>query len=615
VSSKVILIGWESADWGLLRPLVERGWMPNFRGLIERGARGELAGGRLSDVATGWTSLITGKGPVNHRVLGALEPSLLRNRFQNVMGASREAQAVWGILSQAGRIAHGINFPASQPAEAGAGICVSDYFFCDCPDDSVYPREFLDRFRSLRVRSDEIDDASVAAAMQNGAGLAPQYSNLFKRFLAMTSSVHAMATWVLENHPSDLLAVRYSGLGELVGVDGSLVAGAARFLDMTLGRLIELAGEGAHVVLASPAVGRSAGGMFVLAGPTINTKVQIGRISLESVVPTVLAVLGVPVGADMDGRVCVNAFSQRVSVQVRTTWELETGNERVGENEDDASVAHLLKLGYRDRVDAHADYAIGQWERERAFRLAIAWTDAGDHGQAARVLEGVVEREPSSIRFRSALGEAYFRSGQFDRCRGVIESLRGESVDTVLGRAGLAAIAIENGDFKTALEYLNDAQQMTGASAEVCEIIGRLYLRLRKVEPARTAFARAVELKEDLARAHDGLCLAYLLGGDTGEAEKRARRAIALQPEMGDGHQHLGLVLLRRGELAEALAALRMAESLVPNAPSVHRRLAAVLERMGDHENAIQHRWLARQHAEFNRLSAGSFGTVQPAPG
>src|SRR5881396_449845 len=40
--SRVLLIGWDGADWRILDPLLDAGALPNLQALIDRGARGVL---------------------------------------------------------------------------------------------------------------------------------------------------------------------------------------------------------------------------------------------------------------------------------------------------------------------------------------------------------------------------------------------------------------------------------------------------------------------------------------------------------------------------------------------------------------------------------------------
>ncbi len=57
---KVLLIGWDAADWEHITPLIEEGLMPTLDGLINRGVMGNLA--TLQPILSPmlWNSIATG---------------------------------------------------------------------------------------------------------------------------------------------------------------------------------------------------------------------------------------------------------------------------------------------------------------------------------------------------------------------------------------------------------------------------------------------------------------------------------------------------------------------------------------------------------------------------
>ena len=71
---KVLLIGWDGADWKFLTPLIDRGLMPNLQKLIEGGCMGKLATLDPPLSPTLWTSIATGKRPFKHGIHGFTEP-------------------------------------------------------------------------------------------------------------------------------------------------------------------------------------------------------------------------------------------------------------------------------------------------------------------------------------------------------------------------------------------------------------------------------------------------------------------------------------------------------------------------------------------------------------
>src|SRR6266542_4493995 len=71
--SRVLLIGWDGADWRILDPLLERGALPNLAALIGRGGRTVLKSTLPTHSWTAWPSFLTGVEPADHGVYDILE--------------------------------------------------------------------------------------------------------------------------------------------------------------------------------------------------------------------------------------------------------------------------------------------------------------------------------------------------------------------------------------------------------------------------------------------------------------------------------------------------------------------------------------------------------------
>jgi len=99
---KVLVIGWDAADWKVINALIEQDKMPHTAALIERGVMGNLT--TLQPVLSPmlWTSIATGKWPFKHGILGFSEPTPDGAGIQPVSQLSRKTKAVWNILNQEG---------------------------------------------------------------------------------------------------------------------------------------------------------------------------------------------------------------------------------------------------------------------------------------------------------------------------------------------------------------------------------------------------------------------------------------------------------------------------------------------------------------------------------
>jgi predicted AlkP superfamily phosphohydrolase/phosphomutase len=71
--SRVLLIGWDGADWRILDPMIEAGILPNLKALVDRGAKGVLKSTVPNHSWAAWPSFLTGVEPSNHGVYDIFE--------------------------------------------------------------------------------------------------------------------------------------------------------------------------------------------------------------------------------------------------------------------------------------------------------------------------------------------------------------------------------------------------------------------------------------------------------------------------------------------------------------------------------------------------------------
>ncbi len=125
---RLLLVGWDAADWQVIHPLLDAGRMPNLRRLVEGGVMGSLHSLQpmLSPIL--WTSIATGKRAYDHGVRGFIEPLPDRSGVRPVGTRTRRCKALWNLVSQAGRSSVVCAWQASDPAEPVRGAMVSESF-------------------------------------------------------------------------------------------------------------------------------------------------------------------------------------------------------------------------------------------------------------------------------------------------------------------------------------------------------------------------------------------------------------------------------------------------------------------------------------------------------
>lgn len=480
---RVLLLGWDAADWKVIRPLLDAGAMPHLAGLMARGVHGNHATLDPPLSPTLWTSIATGKRPPKHGVLGFTEPSRDGTSVRPVSVLSRRTKALWNILAQEGKRSIVVGWWPSHPAEPIPGAVVSNHFQ-KVPSDPgaelpplapgvVWPPRIAAVVADLRVRPTEIPLEVLRLFVPRAAGIDQTRDKSLHdlaKIVAETLSVHAAATDLLEREPWDFAGVYFDAIDHashrfmhfhpprqrrVSEADFELykdvVSNVYRHHDAMLGRYLELAGPDAHVLVVSdhgfhsderrphripaepagPAVEHRHFGVVVMAGPGIRTGERIHGSSVLDVTPTVLTLFGLPVGDDMDGQPQVQAFEQPPPVRRIPSWDdvpgadgrhpPETGHDPVAAA---AQIEQLVALGYVAPLAEDRAKAVRETVRELDSNLARALVDAGKAHEAIPILERLWEEWPDEHRFGLCLLGCLARAGRTADRRRALETLR-----------------------------------------------------------------------------------------------------------------------------------------------------------------------------------------------
>ncbi|MFM7074874.1 MAG: alkaline phosphatase family protein [Planctomycetaceae bacterium] len=560
-ASKVLLVGWDAADWKVIRPLLAAGMMPNLAGLMARGVHGNIATLYPALSPTLWTSIATGKRPPKHGVLGFTEPSRDGAAVRPVTVLSRKTKALWNILAQEGKRSIVVGWWPSFPAEPIPGAMVSNHFQ-QVPDDPeadlpplapgvVSPARVVEAIADLRVRPAEIP-LEVLRMFVPRADEVDQETDKslhdLARILAETLSIHAAATDLIEHEPWDFAAVYFDTIDHAshrfmpfhpprqrrVGerefeLYKDVVASVYRHHDAMLGRYLELAGPDAHVLVisdhgfhsdeqrpqwipvepAGPAAEHRHLGIVVMAGPGLRRGERIHGSSVLDVAPTVLALLGLPVGDDMDGQAQVQAWEEPPVVRRIPSWDDVPGSD--GRHPPDArhdaraaaaQLEQLVALGYVAPLPDDRAAAVRETVRELDYNLARALADGGAPHEAIPLLERLWDEWPEEHRFAIHLLEYLARCGRTADRRRVLDTLRPRA-------ERLAAEAAER------LAALPASSAADAVAARQPEARRGQYERRRLVQLA----GGLALVREDIDQA--------ILEGDRAAAELRLRRMIA----------------------------------------------------------------------------------------
>ena len=118
---RVLIIGWDGADWKVLQPMLDAGELPNLAALIERGAHGDCLSSVPSHSWCAWPSFMTGLNPAGHGVFDILEHKPGATRRLPVTYRSIKARTIFDDFTAADKTSLAINIPLTFPAPAIKG--------------------------------------------------------------------------------------------------------------------------------------------------------------------------------------------------------------------------------------------------------------------------------------------------------------------------------------------------------------------------------------------------------------------------------------------------------------------------------------------------------------
>lgn len=547
IAQRVLLVAWPGADWSTVSRLLDAGLLPNVEKLTEDGVVARTPGLFPEIEPLVYTSIATGVTADRHGILSAQERDPRTGKLRPPVSTSRKTKALWNILSEAGMRSLVVNWPAQFPAEAIDGVSATDDLFTvnglhpagEAPPESVFPSNLGRTLAALCVHPSGLCDEDLAPFLPRPAGrdqCEDGDADTLAQGLARAMSAHAVMAWLMENERWELAATCCGFIQAAACVPRALDE-AYRLADTMLGRSMALAGDDAAILLVSGngihSPGRrgasiervlpwySTGGFCCISGAGAKRDRLLHGASLLDIAPTVLAILGLPVARDLQGRPLLQAFLDPPMPAFVSTWESQ-------ETARDTALDHS------------GEAAAG---RERALNCAAVYLDTARPQQAIPLLRDLLRENPADETCGMALGYAYILAAEWGQLRELFAELP-ESVQTVpLANAMRAMLSVVGGNVSEALALLKQAERAAGDFPMFAYEIGCVYLRLRKWRRAERAFRAAAERNPEFWLAREARALALTGMGRQRQAAALLRGSIHIHFAGSGSHYLLGTTL------------------------------------------------------------------------
>lgn len=622
--NKVLLLGWDGADWKIIGPLLAKGQMPSLQRLIKKGVYGNMSTMNPPYSPMLWSTVATGKTPDKHGVLGFLELQPDQKGIRPVSVKSRKSKAIWNILHNQGMKSNLVGWWPSFPAEPINGVVVTDRFqkvklspYQKNPINpgTIHPESKVKDLEDLRMFPHEVTAAHILpfipkAALINQNGQDKSLLN-FAKTLTENVSVHCAATNVMRTTEWDFMGVYYDAIDHFCHgfmkyfppklsaipqnkfeIYKDVIDGAYRFQDMMLGRMMDLIDDDTTLMVmsdhgyesgnkrilkmpkypAAPALEHRQFGVFAACGPDIKVNEKVFGLGLIDIAPTILHMFDLPVGKDMDGRVALDIFKSPKKPEFIESWEDvegDFGQHKDLENDqlaDQETMEQLVELGYIDKPDEKIEVAVLKTKCDLRHNLARVYLGKKDYASAKEILlELITEEKPIDvIPFYMDLLTISISESEFKLAEKYLNTLRELDSEFKLNTYfSESKILLGNGKVEEALQVLQVAKDKK-PNPEVWFQIGKIYAQVFKYEEAKDAFEHAIAMENDNAKYHQALAVALVRLGDFEEAADHAFTAIELIKYFPEAHYILGEALEKMGDLENSKKAYEMAKMLRP---------------------------------------------------
>src|SRR2546428_379162 len=211
---RTVLFGVDGLTFRILHPLIERGDLPNFRKLSEKGCEAILESKYPPVTPAAWTSLSTGMRPAAHGVYDFWEYEEEQSgaaRKARVQTHRKGAKAIWNILSDYNKQVLVINVPVTYPPDTVNGVMVSGYLTPSNEVDFTYPLSFKEElFNAVPNYMIDLEHDDMFSMKLTGKS-----DPLIDATLRMTERRIQLTLYLMKEKPWDFCYVAFVGADRL----------------------------------------------------------------------------------------------------------------------------------------------------------------------------------------------------------------------------------------------------------------------------------------------------------------------------------------------------------------------------------------------------------------
>ena len=617
MAQRLLLIGWEAADWRILHPLIDSGRMPALARIVENGTSGTLLSGQPLVPAAQWTSFVTGKRPWQHRVCHQFQWDPIAQRAVAAPAAQRHSLPLWEMLAREGKRSLMIGWPATHGARSDRALIVSNRYSEPTAGPGVKPwppaiagtyspNDLGSQLDGLRLSPEDIQVDIISRYVPDWQKLDQKRDHRLGQlrvYLAADFSHHAALMRLLSASEWDFAAVHFPALGAICAtflpfsppkrdwvspaefqMYHQVVDTACVVFDRLLNTLVQAVGQDTTVIVASahgvnqnlPAnylqtrdneVWKTPYGILAASGPGFRADSLLLGASIHDATPTILNWFGLPIGDDMEGRALLESFTTSPSVARVVSWESE-GQPRM--DQDQLAPGGPPSHPIAQRLDL-----------ECQRNLALSLLDATRYEQALPLLDELFRSFPERSEFGHTLFQCQLTVGRTTEAAETLGVLLEGIPPGIWSLLPRLELALAQRNWLEARRLVEEVQQLKPTEPEALRRLGMSLWRLREWNALAALARQVLQLDENQPLAWLGLAEASLRQGQPDAAIAAANRALGLNYFQPQAHLVLARAFLSQGKWADARDAIQTVLRLQPGnrAAEVYSRRTGLTER------------------------------------
>jgi predicted AlkP superfamily phosphohydrolase/phosphomutase len=276
--NKTVMIGLDGATWSILDPLMAEGHMPFLQNFLTKAFRANLLSTHNPLTPPAWVSMITGRSPGNHGIFDFIRSENRNGTIYFTLYNSSDilCETVWSMASRQGHKVIHLNFPMMAPPQPINGLVIPSMVQWRHLKRNIYPKSLYDTIASIPgFQADQwaLTYCEANEAMRHRA-LFPNEAEekaWVAKILNRDKQWFIILKYLMENAPADLTAIVFDGVDKLLHPYWRLldrntswdklpdwekrlrdqVLEYFRQLDSYIRDIVRLAGDEAHIILAS----------------------------------------------------------------------------------------------------------------------------------------------------------------------------------------------------------------------------------------------------------------------------------------------------------------------------------------------------------------------------